>query len=62
MINQDQFYIQKYAKSFYWSGFFLNKKKLNECSVLYAICRILDNSVDNKKKNRKFKTKNLLKI
>ncbi|MBM5786280.1 MAG: squalene/phytoene synthase family protein [Candidatus Fonsibacter sp.] len=55
MINQDHFYIQKYARSFYWSGFFLNKKKFNECSVLYAICRILDNSVDNKKKNRKLK-------
>jgi len=62
-------YLSIYAKSFYWSGFFLPKKIYFKCSVLYDFCRTIDNiadqnvDLDTKKKElqefkRKFEEKN----
>ena len=39
-------YLSIYAKSFYWSGFFLPKKIYFKCSVLYDFCRTIDNIAD----------------
>ncbi len=39
-------YLSIYAKSFYWSGFFLPKKIYFRCSVLYDFCRTIDNIAD----------------
>ena len=50
-------YLQIYAKSFNWAGFFLPKKIYLNCSKLYNFCRTVDNIADendelnNKKKN-----------
>ena len=41
-------YLQYYAKSFNWAGFFLPKKTYSRCSNLYDFCRTLDNIADNK--------------
>ena len=41
-------YLDVYAKSFNWAGFFLPKITYNDCSKLYSFCRILDNIVDEK--------------
>ncbi len=41
-------YLAQFAKSFNWAGFFLPKKIYNDCSKLYAFCRILDDIVDEK--------------
>ena len=49
-------YLQIYAKSFNWAGFFLPKKIYLNCSKLYNFCRTVDNIADendelnNKKK------------
>ena len=39
--------LKKYAKSFYWAGFFLSKETFNKCSSLYNFCRTLDDIVDD---------------
>ena len=41
-------YLADYAKSFNWAGFFLPKIIYNDCSKLYAFCRVLDDIVDEK--------------
>ena len=40
-------YLATFAKSFNWAGFFLPKDTYEECSKLYAFCRILDDIVDS---------------
>ena len=40
-------YLSLYAKSFNWAGFFLPKNTYEECSKLYAFCRILDDVADS---------------
>ena len=39
-------YLALFAKSFNWAGFFLNKNTYQECSKLYAFCRVLDDIAD----------------
>ena len=39
-------YLTIYAKSFYWSGFFLPKNIYLKCSKLYDFCRTMDNIAD----------------
>ena len=39
-------YLQIYAKSFNWAGFFLPKKIYLNCSALYNFCRTVDNIAD----------------
>jgi len=41
-------YLALFAKSFNWAGFFLPKNVYNDCSKLYAFCRVLDDLVDEK--------------
>ncbi len=41
-------YLALFAKSFNWAGFFLPKNTYNDCSKLYAFCRVLDDLVDKK--------------
>ena len=41
-------YLALFAKSFNWAGFFLPKKIYDDCSKLYAFCRILDDIADEK--------------
>ena len=41
-------YLALFAKSFNWAGFFLPKIIYNDCSKLYAFCRVLDDIVDEK--------------
>ena len=41
-------YLAIFAKSFNWAGFFLPKKIYNDCSKLYAFCRVLDDIADEK--------------
>jgi len=41
-------YLALFAKSFNWSGIFLPKNIYNDCSKLYAFCRVLDDLVDEK--------------
>ena len=41
-------YLAYFAKSFNWAGFFLPKNIYNDCSKLYAFCRVLDDVVDEK--------------
>ncbi len=41
-------YLSIYAKSFNWAGFFLPKNVYQDCSKLYAFCRVLDDLVDEK--------------
>ena len=41
-------YLALFAKSFNWAGFFLPKNVYNDCSKLYAFCRVLDDIVDEK--------------
>ena len=43
-------YLAQFAKSFNWAGFFLPKNVYNDCSKLYAFCRVLDDLVDEKNK------------
>jgi phytoene synthase len=38
--------LNDFAKSFNWAGFFLPKNTYEECSKLYAFCRILDDVAD----------------
>jgi len=40
-------YLATFAKSFNWAGFFLPKDSYEECSKLYAFCRILDDVADS---------------
>ena len=40
-------YLAVFAKSFNWAGFFLPKIIYNDCSKLYAFCRVLDDLVDD---------------
>jgi len=40
-------YLAAFAKSFIWAGFFLPKDTYEECSKLYAFCRILDDVADS---------------
>ena len=40
-------YLEIYAKSFNWAGFFLPKKTYKQCSVLYDFCRVADNIADD---------------
>ena len=46
----DKSYLSVYAKSFNWAGFFLPKKTLEKCSVLYDFCRVADNIADDNEK------------
>tara|TARA_B100000674_G_scaffold213812_1_gene175284 strand:+ start:140 stop:1030 length:891 start_codon:yes stop_codon:yes gene_type:complete len=41
-------YLALFAKSFNWAGFFLPKNIYNDCSKLYAFCRVLDDLVDER--------------
>ena len=41
-------YLAQFAKSFNWAGFFLPKSVYQNCSKLYAFCRVLDDLVDEK--------------
>ena len=41
-------YLATFAKSFNWAGFFLPKNIYNDCTKLYAFCRVLDDIVDEK--------------
>ncbi len=41
-------YLAIFAKSFNWAGFFLPKNIYEDCSKLYAFCRVLDDIVDDK--------------
>ena len=41
-------YLAQFAKSFNWAGFFLPKNIYNDCTKLYAFCRVLDDIVDEK--------------
>ena len=41
-------YLAQFAKSFNWAGFFLPKNVYQDCSKLYAFCRVLDDAVDEK--------------
>ena len=41
-------YLATFAKSFNWAGFFLPKNIYNDCTRLYAFCRVLDDIVDEK--------------
>ncbi len=43
---KDKNYLALFAKSFNWAGFFLPKNIYNDCSKLYAFCRVLDDLVD----------------
>ena len=43
-----EFYIKHHGKSFYWAGKFLEKEIFDDCSILYAFCRVADNLVDEK--------------
>ena len=45
MLNKS--YLSIYAKSFSWAGFFLPKKTLKKCSILYDFCRVADNIADD---------------
>ena len=45
-------YIKFYGKSFYWAGKFLEKKVFDDCSILYAFCRVVDNLVDKKSNSK----------
>jgi len=40
-------YLETYAKSFNWAGFFLPKKTYEKCSALYDFCREADNIADD---------------
>ena len=60
-------YLATFAKSFNWAGFFLPKDTYQECSKLYAFCRILDDVVDSGqdleiKKERFNEIKDILKL
>ena len=55
-----EFYIKHHGKSFYWAGKFLKKEIFNDCSILYAFCRVVDNLVDEKS-NSKNNIKNFIK-
>jgi phytoene synthase len=60
-------YLATFAKSFNWAGFFLPKDTYEECSKLYAFCRILDDVVDSDqdlkiKKKRFNEIKDILKL
>ena len=39
-------YLAIFAKSFNWAGYFLPKDTYEECSKLYAFCRVLDDIAD----------------
>ncbi len=41
-------YLAIFAKSFNWAGFFLPKEIYDDCTKLYAFCRILDDIADEK--------------
>ncbi len=41
-------YLAQFAKSFNWAGFFLPKNVYQDCSKLYAFCRVLDDLVDER--------------
>ena len=46
MIIKETNYLALFAKSFNWAGFFLPKDTYEECSKLYAFCRVLDDLAD----------------
>ena len=46
MIIKERNYLALFAKSFNWAGFFLPKETYEECSKLYAFCRVLDDLAD----------------
>ena len=46
MIIKEKNYLALFAKSFNWAGFFLPKNIYEECSKLYAFCRVLDDVAD----------------
>ena len=58
----DKSYLSVYAKSFSWAGFFLPRKTLKKCSVLYDFCRVADNIADDKDEIEVKKKKNLINL
>ena len=46
MIIKEKNYLALFTKSFNWAGFFLPKDTYEECSKLYAFCRVLDDLAD----------------
>ena len=46
MVIKETNYLALFAKSFNWAGFFLPKDTYEECSKLYAFCRVLDDVAD----------------
>ena len=46
MIIKEKNYLALFAKSFNWAGFFLPNDTYEECSKLYAFCRVLDDLAD----------------
>ena len=46
MIIKETNYLALFAKSFNWAGYFLPKDTYEECSKLYAFCRVLDDLAD----------------
>jgi len=47
-----ELYLKNHGKSFYWAGKFLKKEILEDCSILYAFCRVVDNLVDEKSNSK----------
>lgn len=47
-----ELYIKRHGKSFYWAGKFLKKEIIDDCSILYAFCRVVDNLVDVKSNSK----------
>lgn len=41
-------YLALFAKSFNWAGFFLPRRIYDDCAKLYAFCRVLDDTADEK--------------
>ena len=51
MNNEFKNILKKHAKSFYFAGLLLDRHTLNDASILYAFCRMLDDAADNLKSN-----------
>jgi len=46
MLIKEPNYLALFAKSFNWAGYFLPQDTYEECSKLYAFCRVLDDIAD----------------
>ena len=47
MLIKEPNYLALFAKSFNWAGYFLPQDTYEECSKLYAFCRVLDDIADD---------------